>query len=325
MNKLLLEFNSATHTSGKISGIFLRSGQKNRNNRIYLREACEQNANRIQQMIREGKCLGALDHPDGVNTPLDKVSHTVIVLKRIDDDTWEGTAKLLDTPAGRIARTLIEDKSVSVGISSRSTGVTRPGPNGVQLVESFQLHAFDLVSSPSTINGWVHGLQEHALLTESVNETQLVQNILKKYSSFTGSAGNKYALEIDDSLKGLANFLNLDLTVPEQYEKMRLWMAQQLASLNQSMGMGSNRFLADIIKKETTPLRKALDKVREAEHEMNSAPNINEDNSTVQRYAGFMKRNAEFNKSEKPKRKIVRHTKSIEEQAVENWRKNNGK
>ena len=57
--------------------------------------------------------------------------------------------KILDTPAGKIAKQLVEG-GVQLGISSRGLGSTRQ-EKGVTMVEDdFQLLCFDLVSEPST-------------------------------------------------------------------------------------------------------------------------------------------------------------------------------
>jgi hypothetical protein len=60
-----------------------------------------------------------------------------------------GKARVLDTPSGKILRSLVES-GVTLGISSRGMGSVTES-NGQTVVEDdFQLICFDFVSEPST-------------------------------------------------------------------------------------------------------------------------------------------------------------------------------
>ena len=60
-----------------------------------------------------------------------------------------GKIKVLETPSGKILRSLVES-GVKLGISSRGMGTVNE-KNGVTMVEDdFQLICFDMVSDPST-------------------------------------------------------------------------------------------------------------------------------------------------------------------------------
>ena len=69
-----------------------------------------------------------------------------------------GKAQILDTPSGKVLRSLV-DSNVSLGISSRGLGSVTES-NGKTLVEDdFQLICFDFVSEPSTPGAYM-ALQE---------------------------------------------------------------------------------------------------------------------------------------------------------------------
>ena len=70
-----------------------------------------------------------------------------------------GKVKVLDTPSGKVLRSLV-DSGVSLGISSRGLGSVSEGANGtVTVQEDFQLICFDFVSEPSTPGAYM-ALQE---------------------------------------------------------------------------------------------------------------------------------------------------------------------
>ena len=70
--------------------------------------------------IESSRALGELGHPDGPTVNLDRVSHRIISLKE-DGTNFIGKAKILNTPMGKIASSLL-DEGVKLGVSSRGIG-----------------------------------------------------------------------------------------------------------------------------------------------------------------------------------------------------------
>jgi hypothetical protein len=65
-----------------------------------------------------------------------------------------GEGEILNTPHGRILRSLLSD-GVRVGISSRGVGNGRSDENGILVIgESYKLITFDAVADPSTYNAF---------------------------------------------------------------------------------------------------------------------------------------------------------------------------
>jgi hypothetical protein len=143
-----------------IEGIFLQGDIKNRNGRCYPMETLAKEVNRYtENYINKGRALGELGHPDGPTVNLDRVSHMITSLME-SGSNYIGKAKILDTPMGKIASSLISE-GVKLGVSSRGIGslVER---NGVRYVsDDFMLAtAADIVADPSAPDAFVNGIME---------------------------------------------------------------------------------------------------------------------------------------------------------------------
>jgi len=151
-------------TDGKknyyIEGIFLQGDLTNRNGRNYPVNILEREVTKYNEnFVGTGRALGELGHPDGPTINLDRVSHKILSLKR-EDNNFIGKAKLLETPMGKIAKSLLDD-GVKLGVSSRGLG-SMTEKNGVNYVgEDFMLAtAADIVADPSAPDAFVDGIME---------------------------------------------------------------------------------------------------------------------------------------------------------------------
>jgi hypothetical protein len=143
-----------------IQGPFLQAEVTNRNGRNYPLTILEREVKRYNDsFIQKGRALGELGHPDGPTVNLDRVSHMITSLHR-EGNNFIGKAKLLDTPMGNIAKSLLGE-GVTLGVSSRGIGslVER---NGIKYVgEDFMLStAADIVADPSAPDAFVQGIME---------------------------------------------------------------------------------------------------------------------------------------------------------------------
>jgi len=144
-----------------IEGIFLQANKPNRNKRLYEMRTLEREVKRYNEnFISKGRALGELGHPDGPTLNLDRVSHKITMLER-KDDNFIGKAKILDTPMGKIASSLLGE-GVCLGVSSRGVGSLIPTNEGYSLVgEDFMLAtAADIVADPSAPDAFVNGIME---------------------------------------------------------------------------------------------------------------------------------------------------------------------
>jgi hypothetical protein len=144
-----------------IEGIFLQGNQKNRNGRLYKTDTLAREVGRYnEQYVTNGRALGELGHPDGPTVNLDRVSHKIVSLKQ-EGNNFIGKAKLLETPMGKIAKSLISE-GVTLGVSSRGVGSLTETRSGYKLVgEDFMLAtAADIVADPSAPDAFVQGIME---------------------------------------------------------------------------------------------------------------------------------------------------------------------
>ena len=144
-----------------IEGVFLQGNTKNRNGRMYPMETLRKEVSRYNEAhIQSGRALGELGHPDGPTVNLDRVSHKIVSLKE-NGQNFIGKAKILSTPMGKIASSLIEE-GVKLGVSSRGIGSLKPTKEGFNVVgDDFMLAtAADIVADPSAPDAFVEGIME---------------------------------------------------------------------------------------------------------------------------------------------------------------------
>ncbi len=144
-----------------IEGVFLQGNIKNRNGRMYPMETLRREVSRYNENhIQSGRALGELGHPEGPTVNLDRVSHKIVSLKE-NGSNFIGKAKILNTPMGKIASSLIEE-GVKLGVSSRGVGSLQQTKEGFAVVgEDFMLAtAADIVADPSAPDAFVEGIME---------------------------------------------------------------------------------------------------------------------------------------------------------------------
>jgi hypothetical protein len=144
-----------------IEGIFLQGDITNRNRRMYPMDTLRKEVARYDEnFVQKGRALGELGHPEGPTVNLDRVSHKIVSLKE-SGSNFVGKAKILDTPMGRIAKSLIGE-GVRLGVSSRGMGSIRQTKEGINVVENdFMLAtAADIVADPSAPDAFVDGIME---------------------------------------------------------------------------------------------------------------------------------------------------------------------
>ena len=143
-----------------IEGVFLQAELKNKNGRMYPFKTLQREVAKYDEnFITKGRALGELGHPEGPSINLDRVSHKIESLKE-DGNNFIGRAKILDTPNGKIAKSLL-DEGVSLGVSSRGMGSLRK-EDGCNIVEDdFMLAtAADIVADPSAPAAFVAGIMD---------------------------------------------------------------------------------------------------------------------------------------------------------------------
>jgi hypothetical protein len=143
-----------------IEGPFLVAETKNKNGRLYEFNTMKKEVDRYtSEYINKSRAFGELGHPESPSINLDRVSHMIVGLRE-EGNQWIGKAKILDTPMGNIARSLIEG-GAQLGVSSRGMGSLK-NVNGVNVVQPdfYLATAADIVADPSAPGAFVQGIME---------------------------------------------------------------------------------------------------------------------------------------------------------------------
>jgi len=165
-----------------IEGVFLQGAIKNRNGRMYPIETLDREVAKYNESyITKGRALGELGHPDGPTINLDRVSHLITSLTK-EGNNYVGKARLLDTPMGNIAKSLL-DEGVKLGVSSRGLGSIREEQGCKIVCDDFMLAtAADIVADLFVHNDYVNGImagKERVYANGAVNE-QTIEQIKKR-------------------------------------------------------------------------------------------------------------------------------------------------
>lgn len=175
----------------KIKGPFLGAEIKNRNGRIYPLDLIEREVKKYtQEKISKGRSMGELDHPPVPQLNLDRVSHLIESLE-MDGNQAIGVAKILDTPMGKIAKSLIES-GVNLGTSSRGIGTLK----GSIVNPDFKLLTVDIVGEPSYNKAYVEGILENKEYIIQGNDiVEVAVQRLEKQLARNGSSIIREALD----------------------------------------------------------------------------------------------------------------------------------
>ena len=168
-----------------LKGPFLEANVVNRNGRKYMLETLSREVKDFYaSKIETHRSLGELDHPPEPTINLDRVSHIITDLT-MDGNIGMGCAKIIDTPMGRIAKTLV-DENVLVGMSTRGVGSL----DGDIVKDDYKLITVDIVADPSAPSAFVEGVLENKeyvigdsgeIVERAVR--QLKSEVDKKYTS----------------------------------------------------------------------------------------------------------------------------------------------
>lgn len=172
-----------------MKGIFIQGEVKNQNQRVYPLREIDKAVNSINRRLNGGETiLGELDHPQELTINLDRVSHMITEMW-IEGRNGYGKLKVLQTPMGSIAKTLLES-GAKLGVSSRGAG----NVNESGTVSDFDIVTVDIVAQPSAPDAYPRtvyeslfnmrgGQQVYEMAAESVQckkaEKHLIKNIRK--------------------------------------------------------------------------------------------------------------------------------------------------
>ena len=129
-----------------LKGIMIQGGVRNANQRVYPVSEIGRAVKTLNDQITGGySVLGEVDHPEGLNINIDRVSH-MITETWMEGDNGYGKLKILPTPMGNLVKTMLE-AGVKLGVSSRGSG--NVAEDGSNTVSDFEIITVDVVAQPS--------------------------------------------------------------------------------------------------------------------------------------------------------------------------------
>ena len=143
-----------------MKGIIIQGGIRNANQRVYPVSEIGRAVKTLNDQVTGGySVLGEVDHPEGLNINIDRVSH-LITECWMDGDNGYGKLKILPTPMGNLVKTMLES-GVKLGVSSRGSGNVREDGSGE--VSDFEIITVDVVAQPSAPGAYPTPIYEHLM------------------------------------------------------------------------------------------------------------------------------------------------------------------
>ena len=141
-----------------LKGICIQGGVRNANERVYPVNEIGRAVKTLNDQIGTGySALGEVDHPEGLNINLDRVSHMITDMW-MEDNNGYGKMKILPTPMGQLVKTMLES-GVKLGVSSRGSGEVNESGD----VSGFEIITVDVVAQPSAPGAYPTPIYEHLM------------------------------------------------------------------------------------------------------------------------------------------------------------------
>lgn len=194
-------------------GVLSDFGHVTRNNRLYSKELWEKvlQSPLVKEMEKTKTMFGEPDHPMDVENRLEVhipyVSH-IVRDPKIDykTNTVKGYLDVLDTPYGRIIKTLV-DYGCTLGVSSRGSGeLVSQGETDLVDPDKYLFITWDIVARPSNIEARVEEIDTVHLDPKSSSKT--VYELLELQVDKMITENDSRSLEVTRSLLENTNIPN---------------------------------------------------------------------------------------------------------------------
>ena len=247
---LILEKSSSNLSAKKengdyfLEGVAAVFGVENSNHRIYEEQEYLPHLDYLQKKIDQNRLVGELDHPKEFDVSLKNISHVIVDLSYDKSNrNVRIKVKLLDTPAGKIAKSLI-DAGIPVSISSRAAGNVKDNKK----VEIKKIFTYDLVADPGFENAQLERVEES--LYEGLGYSSFVDD---QKNSIISSLTN-----INESF-GLRKNSNTQIYRIKDTEKISKLLKE---NINNSKNMDNNFVTAEELNEYSLILKKEMDSLR---------------------------------------------------------------
>ena len=195
-----------------IAGIFSSAEIENNNKRKYRKGILEREVVNVSEKTKKGSLWGELGHPPNPEINPDKIAILVTELEWKGNDLY-GKAKLLDTPMGNIAKTLV--KEGKMGISSRGLGTVS---DDGYVNEDFKLITWDLVTDPSNNPSWVNGIYEgKEFYTEEKVQKPTLDDAVKYHK--------KHIMDVLENIEKTFNISSInEINASDDVMGLKMWL-----------------------------------------------------------------------------------------------------
>lgn len=233
---LILERSSANLEVNKesgdyiLEGIFAQFGVENNNKRIYEEKEYLPHLEYLKKRISENRLMGELDHPEKFEVSLDKVSHIIENLEYDQEKRQiRGRVRLLNTPSGKIAQSLI-DSNIPISISSRAAGSVSEN----KTVSIKRIFTYDLVADPGFESAQLSRINE-SLGLDKEDSIQVFD--ASSWDDFNFNDDSKETTKENDIKENLNNnnTMSNEYVSIENMERYSLMVKEEIKSINHKL------------------------------------------------------------------------------------------
>lgn len=253
-----------------LHGPFMEYGRVNRNERFYERSIMENrilNNIAIQEAMKNRCFFGEGDHPDRNQVMYSGVTHSVTELKLNDKDgILEGTIEILDTPVRRIIKTL-SDYGAPIGISARASGDSTVR-EGVEYIneDSYELHAFDLVTQP----GFARSLLTEGKISAKDQMFESIKSIVESLGEINSDVSIDHSDTMEETPSQVESSADAEKQLREENEKLKVELLGLSSKLERVEEKSSRtiRFLEENLRKTVHGVSRAKSEAQLAQKKL---------------------------------------------------------
>ena len=193
---------------GRLVGIIADFTNPTRNQRLYSEELWDKafDSPIMKEKIENRCCLGELGHPTNRSeTDIEKVAICLAEVPKKNKGVLQGVFDILDTPNGRILKTLC-DYGCKIGVSSRGEGDTYVDFDGQESVDpnTYNLECWDAVLIPAVKSA------RPAYVTESLDIKKYNKTLKQSLEESLKNASEDERKVMSEGLKAIGINLNED-------------------------------------------------------------------------------------------------------------------
>jgi hypothetical protein len=284
---LILEKSSVNLQSSKkgddyfLEGVAAVFGVENSNHRIYEEKEYLPHLDYLKKKISQNRLVGELDHPKEFDVSLKNISHIITELDYDDQNrVVKIKVKLLDTPAGKIAKSLV-DAGIPISISSRAAGNVKDNKK----VEIKKIFTYDLVADPGFENAQLERVEESYSLYESLGFPNFTED--QKHSVISSLTN------INESF-GLRKNSNTQIYRIKDTEKISSLLKEN--TINNTKNMDNNFVTAEELNEYSLILKKEMDSLKNEIKSISKEPSTSVlvDNSKLEERVQRLEKYSEY-------------------------------